>query len=114
MRVLSGMNSLGTKSSTAVSSELVPKVEAFELYQRKTRAHKIVADSKQYISSQILTEELKEHIDALKEQENTLSTFEAIVMMLDYAEREFLAIKKLEKGDVRFMGISMDFFKILF
>lgn len=68
-----------------------------ETLDRKDRAQKIINDSKQYLSSNILTNELNEHINALKDQKMKLTNHQAIVILLDYAERELVAIEKLSK-----------------
>lgn len=81
------------------------------LYERKSKALKLVADCKQYISSQNTTEDLQERINALKSQDASLSTMETIVTLLDYAERELVAVAKLDKGEVSFMVKSKKFFQ---
>lgn len=93
MTILQAIHLPGNKSLMKQSNEL-----SIELIQRKDRALKIIDDSKLFISSGDLTNELNEHIDALKNQEMKLSNHQAIVILLDYAERELVAIEKLSKG----------------
>lgn len=112
MKNLSENNSFNTNKTKIVPLKLVYSAEDTELIQRKARAQKIVSDSKLYISSKIFTEELKEHVDALKAQDDKLTTLETIVMLLDYAEREFDAIKILETPKKGLLGTLKKFFNI--
>ncbi|MEA9358138.1 hypothetical protein SHI21_18030 [Bacteriovorax sp. PP10] len=114
MKVSSNENSAAANSSTDVLLTLAPRTETFLLYQRKSKALKLVADCKQYISSKNATEELQERINALKAQDSALSTMETIVILLDYAERETVAVAQLEKGEVSFLTKSKNFFQTVF
>jgi hypothetical protein len=109
MKVLSNKNVISLRRRADVTLTLVPKAESFLLNQRKSKAFKLVADCKQYISSGYATEELQERISAFKTQDTLLTTMEIIVMLLDYAEREHVEIAKLEKGDVPFSVKSKKF-----
>lgn len=91
---------------------LVPLSEAQQLYQRRTQALKLVADCKYYISSKMITEELSEHVKALKDQDDSLTTTEIIVILLDYTEREFREIKRLERGEISLMTKVKSFFQV--
>jgi hypothetical protein len=113
MKVLSYKNVIIPRRRADVVLTLVPKAESFLLYQRKSKAFKLVADCKQYISSGHTTEELQERISAFKTQDTRLSTMEIIVMLLDYAEREHAEIAKLEKGEVTFSVKSKKFFQTI-
>lgn len=68
-----------------------------EKLDRKDRAQKIINESKQFLSTNILTNELNEHINALKDQKMKLTNHQAIVILLDYAERELVAIENISK-----------------
>lgn len=82
---------------------LVPESESQKLYKRKILASKLVAECKHYISNKTISNELRGRITALKDQDSSLTTTEAIVILLDYAEREFREIESLEKGNIDFM-----------
>lgn len=113
MKNLSENSSFNAKKTKIVPLKLVYSTGDTELEHRKVRAQKIVSDSKLYISSKILTEELKEHVDALKAQDEKLTTLESIVMLLDYTEREFEAINILENPKMVFLRRLKMFFNIL-
>jgi len=78
--------------------------------ERRERAQKIISDSKEYLSTNILTKELDEHINALKDQKMKLTDHQAIVILLDYAERELVAIDNLSKE--RPASLLQKFFKL--
>lgn len=105
------MTASSKENSATAKVALLPKTESLLLYERKSKALKLVADCKQYITSKNITEELQERIDALKAQDTSLSTMETIVMLLDYVERETVAIAKLENEKGSFMVKSKNFFK---
>lgn len=90
--------------------KLVPASESQNLYKRKIQASKLVAECKHYISQKTILNELSHRIAALKDQDSSLTTTEAIVILLDYAERELREIESLEKGSPS----TMDKFRNLF
>jgi len=98
--------------SSDVFLTLVPVSEAQKLYQRKTQALKLVADCKHYISYKTMTDELKMRVKALMDHDSSLTTTEAIVVLLDYTEREFKEITRLEKGQVSLMAKAKNFFQV--
>lgn len=104
MKVLTNKNSIMPRPAADATLTLVHKAESFLLYQRRAKTLKLIADCKQYISSGSATEELKERIKELKDQDITLSTMETIVILLDYAERETIEIEKLEKNETSFFS----------
>ncbi len=99
-------------SASEVFLTLVPVSEAQKLYQRKTQALKLVAECKQYISHKTMSTELRERVKALMDHDNSLTTTEAIVVLLDYTEREFREITRLEKGQVSLMAKAKNFFQV--
>lgn len=50
-------------------------------------AHQLIADAKIFIDTGEATEELKKRIGALSAQDTSISTHEALEILLDYAER---------------------------
>lgn len=81
---------------------------------RKANALELIADCKQYLSSNVLSVELQECIEALKVQDTSVTTLEAIEILLDYAEREMRAVKDLEKGERNYLLNLAVWFKNLF
>ena len=97
--------------SSDVFLNLVPESEAQKLYQRKTQALKLVAECKHYISNKTMPDELKERVKALKDHDTSLTTTEAIVVLLDYTEREFKEIMRLEKREISGLSRPKNFFQ---
>lgn len=89
-----------------------PVNDAQNLYQRKMETLKLVAGCKHYISHQTLTEDLNERVKALQNQDHSLTTGQAIVILLDFSEREFREIARLEKGETSFMTKIKTFFQV--
>jgi hypothetical protein len=50
-------------------------------------AHLLIADAKLYIGTGAITQKLQERIDLLMAQDNSIKTYEALEILLDYAER---------------------------
>lgn len=98
------LNALINKTVTNLNECKQVRTAPISSQERKERSFKIASDCRQYISSKKLTKELQEHVEALKSQDNTLTTLETIVTLLDFTEREFLAIEKMEKNEVNFMA----------
>lgn len=99
-------------SAPEIFLTLVPENEAQRLYQRKNQALKLVTECKHYISNKTMPDELKIRVNALKDHDKSLTTTDAIVILLDYTEREFREIKNLEKKQVSLMEKTKNFFQV--
>jgi len=101
-----------TNPTSDVFLTLVPESEAQKLYQRKNQALKLLAECKHYISYKTMTDELKVRVKALMDHDRSLTTTEAIVILLDYTEREFREITRLEKGQMSLIAKTKNFFQV--
>lgn len=63
------------------------------LHLRKLNAQTIKKQAIAYLVSGELAPELSEKIQNLKQQDSTISTMNALEILLDYVEREFRVLK---------------------
>lgn len=50
-------------------------------------AHQLIADAKNFLSTGETTKNLKERIDSLLAQDSSIKAYDALEILLDYAER---------------------------
>lgn len=80
---------------------LIPSRNEEQLFRRH-RAQELTKECKRYIAGLTVSEELLERIEALKIQDRSLSSFGAVEVLLDYAEREQRECEAIEKGQYGF------------
>lgn len=82
------------------------KAQVFLVNNRRALALELIQECKGCIATTIPSKELRERIKALQQQDTSMTLFQALEILLDYAERELRECDKEEK-------VSIDYFSLM-